>query len=89
MHVNGYKLSNPKFIPSKIKIQIKMEKIKWSEKVTHEQGLGRIGEKRTLLKNINNGYLIYVYTYIHTYIHIYIYIINELRTMLNGWILDP
>ena len=29
-----------------------MEKIKWSEKVTNEQVLDRIGEKRTLLKNI-------------------------------------
>ena len=29
-----------------------MEKIKWSEKVTNEQILGRIGEKRTLLNNI-------------------------------------
>ena len=30
----------------------RMEKIKWSEKVTNEQVLARIGEKRTLLKNI-------------------------------------
>ena len=30
----------------------KMEKIKWSEKVTNEQVLDRIGEKRTLLNNI-------------------------------------
>jgi len=30
----------------------RMEKIKWSEKVTHEQVLDRIGEKRTLLNNI-------------------------------------
>ena len=29
-----------------------MEKIKWSEKVTNEQVLDRIGEKRTLLNNI-------------------------------------
>ena len=29
-----------------------MEKIKWSEKVTNEQVLYRIGEKRTLLNNI-------------------------------------
>ena len=29
-----------------------MEKIKWSEKVTIEQVLDRIGEKRTLLNNI-------------------------------------
>ena len=29
-----------------------MEKIKWSEKVTNEQVLERIGEKRTLLNNI-------------------------------------
>ena len=29
-----------------------MEKIKWSEKVTNEQVLDRIGERRTLLKNI-------------------------------------
>ena len=29
-----------------------MEKIKWSEKVTNEQDLDRIGEKRTLLNNI-------------------------------------
>ena len=29
-----------------------MEKIKWLEKVTNEQILGRIGEKRTLLNNI-------------------------------------
>ena len=29
-----------------------MEKIKWSEKVTNEQVLGRLGEKRTLLNNI-------------------------------------
>ena len=30
----------------------RMEKIKWSEKVTNEQVLERIGEKRTLLNNI-------------------------------------
>ena len=30
----------------------RMEKIKWSEKVTHEQVLDHIGEKRTLLNNI-------------------------------------
>jgi len=30
----------------------RMEKIKWSERVTNEQVLDRIGEKRTLLKNI-------------------------------------
>jgi hypothetical protein len=30
----------------------RMEKIKWSEKVTLEQVLDRIGEKRTLLNNI-------------------------------------
>ena len=29
-----------------------MEKIKWPEKLTNEQVLDRIGEKRTLLKNI-------------------------------------
>ena len=29
-----------------------MEKIKWSEKVTNEQVLDSIGEKRTLLNNI-------------------------------------
>ena len=29
-----------------------MEKIKWSEKVTNEEVLDRIGEKRTLLNNI-------------------------------------
>ena len=29
-----------------------MEKIKWSEKVTNEQVLDRIGEKRTLLNNV-------------------------------------
>jgi hypothetical protein len=29
-----------------------MEKIKWSEKVTNEQFLGRIVEKRTLLNKI-------------------------------------
>ena len=29
-----------------------MEKIKWSEKVTNEQVLDRIGEKRTLVNNI-------------------------------------
>ena len=29
-----------------------MEKIKWSEKVINEQVLDRIGEKRTLLNNI-------------------------------------
>ena len=29
-----------------------MEKIKWSEEVTNEQVLDRIGEKRTLLNNI-------------------------------------
>jgi hypothetical protein len=29
-----------------------MEKIKWSEKVTNEQVLEHIGEKRTLLNNI-------------------------------------
>ena len=28
-----------------------MDKIKWSEKVTDEQVLDRIGEKRTLLNN--------------------------------------
>ena len=31
---------------------MKMEKIKWSEKVTNEQVLDRIGEKRTLINNI-------------------------------------
>ena len=30
----------------------RMENIKWSEKVTNEQVLDRIGEKRTLLNNI-------------------------------------
>ena len=30
----------------------RMEKIKWSEKVTNEQVLDRIGEKRTLLNNV-------------------------------------
>ena len=30
----------------------RMEKMKWSEKVTNEQVLDRIGEKRTLLINI-------------------------------------
>ena len=30
----------------------RMEKIKWSEEVTNEQDLERIGEKRTLLNNI-------------------------------------
>ena len=30
----------------------RMEKIKWSDKVTNEQVLDRIGEKRTLLNNI-------------------------------------
>ena len=30
----------------------RIEKIKWSEKVTNEQVLDRIGEKRTLLNNI-------------------------------------
>jgi hypothetical protein len=30
----------------------RMEKIKLSEKVTNEQVIGRIGEKRTLLNNI-------------------------------------
>ena len=30
----------------------RMEKIEWSEKVTNEQVLERIGEKRTLLNNI-------------------------------------
>ena len=29
-----------------------MEKIKWSEKVTNEQVLDHMGEKRTLLNNI-------------------------------------
>ena len=29
-----------------------MEKIKWSEKVTNEHVLERIGEKRTLINNI-------------------------------------
>ena len=29
-----------------------MKKIKWSEKITNEQVLERIGEKRTLLNNI-------------------------------------
>ena len=31
-----------------------MEKIKWSEKVTNEQVLGLIGEKRTLINNIRS-----------------------------------
>jgi hypothetical protein len=31
---------------------MRMEKIKWSEKITNEQVLDRIGEKRTLLNNI-------------------------------------
>ena len=30
----------------------RMEKIKWSEKVTNEQVLERLGEKKTLLNNI-------------------------------------
>ena len=30
----------------------RIEKIKWSEKVTNEQVLDRIGEKRTLINNI-------------------------------------
>ena len=30
----------------------RMERIKWSEKVTNEQVLERIGEKRTFLNNI-------------------------------------
>ena len=30
----------------------RMEKIKWSEKVTNEQVLERIGDKRTLVNNI-------------------------------------
>ena len=30
----------------------RMEKIKWSKKVTNEQVIDRIGEKRTLLNNI-------------------------------------
>ena len=30
----------------------RMEKIKWSEKVTNEQVLDHIGEKRTLLNNV-------------------------------------
>ena len=30
----------------------RIEKIKWSEKVTNEQVLDRIGEKRTLLNNV-------------------------------------
>ena len=34
----------------------RMEKIKWSERVTNEQVLDRIGEKRTLLKNILRSY---------------------------------
>ena len=29
-----------------------MEKIKWPEKITNEQVLERVGEKRTLLNNI-------------------------------------
>ena len=29
-----------------------MKKIKWSEKITNEQVLERIGEKRTLLNNV-------------------------------------
>ena len=29
-----------------------MEEIKWSEKVTNEQVLDRVGEKRTLINNI-------------------------------------
>ena len=32
----------------------RMEKIKWSKKVTNEQVLDRIGEKMTLLNNIAN-----------------------------------
>ena len=31
------------------------DKIKWSEKVTNEQVLEHIGEKRTLLNNILSG----------------------------------
>ena len=31
---------------------MRIEKIKWSKKVTNEQVLCRIGEKRTLLNNI-------------------------------------
>ena len=31
-----------------------MEKIKWSEKVTNEQVLDRIGEKRTLIRRKAN-----------------------------------
>jgi len=31
---------------------MRMEKIKWSEKVTNEKVLEPIGEKRTLLNNI-------------------------------------
>ena len=31
----------------------RMEKIKWSEKVTNEQILGHIGEKRTLILRIS------------------------------------
>ena len=30
----------------------RIEKIKWSEKVTNEEGLKRIGEKRLLINNI-------------------------------------
>jgi hypothetical protein len=30
----------------------RMEKVKWSEKVTNEELLGRLGEKRILLNNI-------------------------------------
>ena len=41
-----------------------MEKLKWSEKVTNEQVLERIGDNRTLLNNIVlrkvywNGYIL-------------------------------
>ena len=31
-----------------------LEKIKWPEKVTNEEILGHIGDKRTLLNNILN-----------------------------------
>ena len=31
----------------------RMEKIKWLQKVTNEQVLGRIGKKRTFLKNLD------------------------------------
>ena len=49
----GHKENRQNYLESfKIRCWRRMEKIKLSEKVTNEQVLDRIGEKRTLLNNI-------------------------------------